>query len=116
MIESLISQGCTLVNRVESEDEIDDYGKPLVQEDSTETVCYLEQRQRSEDASAGETSSSDWLAVFREDEDVNTASALIVDGVIYEFVGAPWPVRDPELDVVSHIEATVRFSRRVEGS
>jgi hypothetical protein len=116
VVESLITLPCTLVGRTESDSETDDYGKPLVEEDSTETVCYLEQRQRDEEGNEGETSTSDWLAAFLPDEDVDTASALIQAGRVFEFVGAPWPVQDVEAGNVSHIEATVRFTGREEDS
>jgi hypothetical protein len=115
VVESLITLPCTLVGRTETE-ETDDYGKPIVEEDTTETVCYLEQRQRAEEGSEGEASRSDWLAAFLADEDVDTASALIQGGRVFEFVGAPWPVQDVEAGTVSHIEATVRWTGREESS
>lgn len=115
MIESLITRSCTLVIRGD-EDETD-FGVLDPEEERIETLCYLEQKRREEDDDQGEFSESDWLACFRSDEEIpDTASALVVEQSVYEFVGAPWPVQDPELGRVSHIEATVRYTGAEEES
>ena len=80
-----------------------------------ETVGELQQTQRTEPGDAGETSDTRWLLVLPAGTVVNTGDAVIVDGEVYEVVGAPWPARNPRLGVASHIEASVRRTAGDEG-
>lgn len=115
MIDALINQACSVILR--EEDDETEYGVPSRETSTLTTVCYLEQSRSTEEAAAGEASESDYLAVFKADEeDLTPASQLVVGGRVYEFVSEPWTVYDPELQANSHIEATVRYTGTQEGS
>lgn len=106
-LSQLITRPCTIVYRTPT-DEAGPYGDKLVEESTFGTVCELQQEARSERAESGELSDTRWVAFFLPGENLNTASALIVDGDTYEVVGDPWEARNPLTDTVSHIEVTLR--------
>jgi hypothetical protein len=115
VIERLINRPCVLERDPESEEaeERDDWAEPSEAPDlgspiQVETVCELQQRRREEPGEHGEMSDTDWVAYFKPDEDVSTASRLIVDDEVYEFVGDPERKRDPFTRRFSHIEASLR--------
>lgn len=89
--------------------ETDDYGNEIPKAAETTTVCEIQQQQRSETASEGELSDTRWLGFFPADTELDTGDVVATDGIgTLELIGAPWPVRDPEDQTVSHLEATLR--------
>lgn len=104
---ALINRPATLIRRTES-GETDDYGNDIPNEDPVEIVAEVQQQDRSEPSQHPDVSNSNWLAFFQPGTVVHAADSLIVDGVEYEVLGEPWPVRDPLSTLGDHIEATVR--------
>jgi hypothetical protein len=112
----LLNRTCTLVIRSASAEE-DDYGNAIEDESSVETVCEIQQRQRSETADEGELSDTSWLGVFPAGTDLRTADAVIVEGLgQFELVGDPWTARNPRTQAESHVEATLRRTGEASGS
>lgn len=107
MLSTLISRPCTITRRSSSGD-LDDYGNETTTEDVVETVCELQQRQRSEPGDQAEFSDTNWVLFLLPDEAIDTSDVVTVDGHVFEMVGDPWVVRNPRTGVDSHIEATVR--------
>lgn len=106
---TLISRPCVLVRGARADR--DDFGlddDPDAEEVRVETVCAIQQRQRTEDPEAGEVSRSDWTGYFLPDETLGTADKVEVDDERYEVVGEPWRVMDLETDEASHLEASLR--------
>lgn len=105
---TLINTPCTLVLSASSDD-ADDYGDITGGEPTLrETVCELQQRRRDEPGGQGEFSDTEWRVYFLPDEQgLDTADALIVEGARYEFVGDPWLAK-VGTPAMHHIEATVR--------
>lgn len=108
MIETLINRPCVITRG--SDAPPDDFGleDPPEPGEEVETVCELQQRNRSEPGEDGEVSSSDWVLFLRADEVLGTADTVEVDGESYEVVGEPWRARNPLTRQFSHVEATVR--------
>lgn len=109
-IASLINRSCTIVVSQATGEE-DDFSNEKAPQSQVATVCEIQQRQRDEDDDQGELSDADWNAFFlpADEDSLSTASQLwVADEGTFEFVGAPWAVRDPETSTVSHVEATLR--------
>ncbi len=109
-LQDLLNRPVTLISRAapDDADDVDEYGNDLPDEPTTQTVCELQQLQRTEPVAAGELSSSDWLLILPAGTPARTGDAAIVDGQIYELVGDPWIARNPRTRQASHIECTVR--------
>ena len=98
---------CVVTSRSASED-TDELGNEKPGESSVETVCYVEQKRRDEDERGGEVSQTEWLGLFPTGTALDTAAAVWVEDLgTFELVGAPWPVKNPRTQVVSHLEATL---------
>ena len=104
MLTNLLNQPCTLIQRTSTGAKTK-YGAKVRAEAITETVCSLQQRQRSDEDE--ELSSSEWSLVLGPDEDVSNIDGAVVAGIRYEFDGQPWPAVDELTGQVHHIEATV---------
>lgn len=104
---TLMSRPCVIVRRSPSATEKNDYGDPLIDETTVETVCEIQQKTRDEPRDAGEVSVDEWLLILPIATDVDTSDRIEVDGSAFEFVGAPWRA-DTGSAAVHHIEATVR--------
>lgn len=111
---SLLNRPMVVINRSDDGD-TDEYGNAIPTETLVETVGELQQAQRTEPGDAGETSDSRWLLVLPAGTVVNTGDAVIVDGEVFEVVGAPWPARNPRTQITHHIEATLRRTAGDEG-
>lgn len=108
MIAQLINTPCTLTLRLPGEKE-DKYGKAIPVEDTVETVCEVQQDTREEPGDQGELSDTRWRAFFPAGTDLSTADSVSVEGLgDFEFVGDPWPARNPRTRQISHVEATLR--------
>src|SRR5689334_17240639 len=106
MLATLLNRPVTITRRLPSSD-TDGYGNEIPDEDTVETVCELQQQQRTEPGDEGELSSTRWLAIFPAGTDLRTGDAIEVDGATYEVFGDPWPARNPRTRAESHVEATV---------
>lgn len=113
-ISDLLTQPCLLLQRDPDGGE-DRYGNETQEETPVETVCALQQRQRTEGGASGAMSSAhgdlsdtSWLLVLPADTQIDNGDAVEVSGQRFELVGAPWPAFDPVAQAVSHLECTVR--------
>lgn len=105
MIANLLNRPCTIARGVEN----DGYGLDTPDEaETTDTVCELQQRNRSEAGDAGEISLSDWVVFLPAGTELTTADRITVEDQTFEVIGAPWPVVHPVSQIASHLEATVR--------
>jgi hypothetical protein len=107
MLSDLITRPCTL-NRATGTKTKDRYGNKRAASETVETVCELQQRRRTEDPEQGELSDTVWDLFLPAGTELTTADSVTVDGVTYQLVGDPWPVRNPATQQDSHVEATVR--------
>lgn len=114
MLSTLINRPCTIWSRSASTD-VDELGDAIDDETATETVCELQQHQRSEPGDQGEFSDTGWLLFLLPGTALDTSDQVEVDGQVFEVVGAPWEVRNPRTQTVSHIEATLRRTAGAEG-
>lgn len=112
MLAQLINRPCLIVHRLSSTT-TDSYGNEIPDEDLIEAVCELQQQQRTEPGTEGETSDTKWMLFLPAGTAITTGDSVEVDGHVYEVTGEPWPARNPRTQAESHIEATVR---RVAGS
>lgn len=106
MIAQLINRPCVIIAR--TTDSEDEYGNETTAESLVETVCELQQTQRSEQSDRAELSETTWTLFFLPDTDVQTNDTVVVGGESYELTGDPWEARNPRTGVMSHIEATAR--------
>lgn len=104
-VTDLIVRPCTLILRSQSTEE-DRYGNEVPGDDELDTVCEIQQRQRSEqdDQPLGR---GEWVGFFLPTEDLNGAAAVRVDGRgTFEFDGPPWLADTGSLDM-HHWEASL---------
>lgn len=107
MLSTLINRPCTIIRRHEGTTR-DAHGNLIPDEEEVETVCELQQRQRSEGDDAGELSDTRWMLFLPAGTEIDTGDGVVVDGQTFEMVGDPWNARNPRTQQESHIEATVR--------
>ena len=110
LVSRLITRPCSITRRVDS-GEVNDYGDPVMTETTVETTCELQKQVRrasEEPAGHGEFSDTLWDLFLLPGTEVGTGDVVTVDGVAYEMVGEPWPVRHPRTGAQTHIEAGVR--------
>lgn len=103
----LLNQACTVTTRTDA-GTVDRYGNPDRTEASTATVCYAEQRVRTENAGEDAVAAEDWLVMLPVGTTVDTADKITVGSLVLEVTGPPWPVRNPRTQTTSHIECTCR--------
>lgn len=101
----LFNQDVTIVSRALSTR--DKYGDQEFSETSTTVRGYVEQRQRSEQGADDAVERTEWLLMVPADTSIDADARVEVDGVQFEVVGPPWPVRNPRTRVTSHLEATL---------
>lgn len=108
-LNGLINRPCTITHR-SAGTERNEFGDEIPAETTTETVCELQQRQRSEDSDRGEISSTGWVLFLPYDTLLATGDTVTVGGVSYEVDGEPWAALDPEPHTGddSHIEASLK--------
>jgi hypothetical protein len=112
-IANLITRECVLILR-DPTGTRDDYGNETTLDYTDDSLCELQQRSANERDDSGESSDDDWNVFFLTGTDLTTASAVQVDGDVYEFVGAPWTVRHPITGADSHIEVKARRTAGAE--
>lgn len=104
----LLNQTCTITTRTDA-GTADRYGNPDQTEATTSTVCYAEQRSRSETKDGkGEVQQEDWLVILPAGTTVNGLDKITVGTLVLEVVGPPWPVRNPRTQSESHVECNAR--------
>lgn len=113
-VEQLLNRPCTIVKRSQTETEDDGYGNERPAETLIQTVCELQQLQRSEHDDA--VSDTLWLIVFPAGTDIDAIDAADIEGERYQLIGDPWDARDPLTQAVSHVEATARRTGEAESS
>lgn len=100
----LLTQPATITPRTPGTTK-DEYGNTaMVDGTPFDTVGYFEQTQATEVLVDRQTYISDWLIVLHAGTPVSSADRITHDGQSFELVGPPWPVWNPRLGVVSHIE------------
>ena len=91
-----------------SEGAADVYGDPTQVDSSVDSVCYIEQRRVTESTGNATVASEDWLGVFLADEVLSSTSKVTAMGATFEVDGPPWPVWNPRIERVDHIECNLR--------
>lgn len=104
---SLLGRPCTIVQRSDS-GATDPYGNDVATEALLETVCEIQQQRRDEPGDQGEVSDARWLGILPAGTELGTGDGVLVDDMLFECVGAPWPVRNPRTGQESHVEASLR--------
>lgn len=103
----LLNQTCTITTRTDAATK-DRYGNPDQTEATVSTVCYAEQRQRTEASGEGLVAIEEWLVMLPVGTTVDAADKITVGTLALEVVGPPWPVRNPRTQSTSHLECTCR--------
>lgn len=104
---ALLNRSVTLVRRSPS-GAVDEFGGDIATETLVETVGELQQQRRDEPGDAGEMSDTRWLLILPAATDIDTGDGVVCDGLIFEVVGAPDPLRNPRKMTASHVEVTLR--------
>lgn len=121
----LLSTPCTVHLRAAARDSGDDvvrdrYNNPVLEDVDLELRGHFEQKSASEDRVDTEAGAEEWLvmlpATYVADADSDTYLELPLDNVAgvtvgeleLELIGPPWPVNNPRLRRVSHLEARGR--------
>ena len=108
MLSNLLNRPCVLHRPTGTVTE-DAYGNSTATRVDVATVGELQQRRRDEPEGQGETSESDWVLFLPAGTEVTTADTVTVDPLgDFEFVGQPWPVRNPRTQQESHLECSVK--------
>lgn len=115
MLSTLLNRPCTIWSRSASGD-LDELGDAIDNETATQTVCELQQRQRTEPRSESDLSDTGWLLILPAGTAVDTSDRVEVDGHVFEVIGDPWVARNPQTQTVSHIEATLRRTAGAENA
>lgn len=102
-----MNQSCTVTTRTDA-GITDRYGNPDRTEATTTTVCYAEQRTRTEAGGEGLVAGEDWLVLLPAGTTVDAADKITVGSLVLEVVGPPWPAHNPRTKATSHIECTCR--------
>ena len=102
---SLINRPVTLRHKTGGTS-IDRDGNEIPEVVEIDTVCELQQRQRRENEE--QIGDATWVAFFLPGETIGSGDELVVDNVVYQVEGDPWPARNPRTQQASHIEATLR--------
>lgn len=84
-----------------------DYNAPAFTETTSSKPCYLEQLDRTEDASGRDTSAATHRAFFDPDVILSAIDTVVIDGTTYEVVGIPDIAFNARTGVAHHVEATL---------
>lgn len=103
----MITRECILIQRVPT-GSYDRFGNDQDLDATEDALCELQQRTPNERGDSGEVSDDEWRVFFLPGVDLSTASAVQVDGEVYELVGDPWVARNPRTGATSHIEVKAR--------
>lgn len=103
-IDRLLTRACTIERVTEPADDYDQTpGVPT----AIETRCELQQTKTDEQLE-GAAQETEWLLFLPADVELAGADAVVVDGTRYQLTGDPWPVHNPRIGRVDHIEARLR--------
>lgn len=106
-VANLLNQACTITTRTTAAT-TDRYGNPGESTATTTTVCYAEQRNRSEDTANANQQSQDWLVMLPAGTSVDGTDRITIGSLVLEVVGPPWSARNPRTQAVSHVECSAR--------
>ena len=109
---ALLNRACTITGRTFT-GQLDEYGDEIATETTIDTVCELQQQQRTETDDPGTRAASTWTLFLPAGTTIGPADTVTVDGQDFELVGEAWPARNPRTQTESHMEATIR---RVAGA
>lgn len=112
-ITTLVNLPCVLIRRSGDSDDFDD---TLPDEHYVDTVCEIQQQQRSEPTDEGDLSVTQWLVIFPAGTVADSGDAVLVEDAEYQLIGAPWAVRNPRTGVEHHVEASATQTRGPGGS
>lgn len=84
-----------------------DYNAPTFIESTFTEPCYLEQIERSEDATGRDTSVGTHRAFFDPDVTLSPIDTVVIDGTTYDVVGTPDVAFSGRTGVPHHLEATL---------
>lgn len=115
MLTDLLTLPCTITRRTPSGDAVDEYGNEALDENTSSTVCELQQRQRGEDDADGQIARGEFLLILPAGTVLHTADTVTIDGDDYEVQGEPWAARNPRTQAASHLEATVTRVTSTDG-
>jgi hypothetical protein len=104
---SLLTRPCTIEHRTQVGPP-DDYGTPTDVIVTEDVLCEVQQRSRNESEGMAEVGIEQWFLCLPPFVSVTTLDRVVIDGLRYEFVGPPWPVRHPRTGAASHVECTVK--------
>lgn len=117
---SLLNTPCIVVKREPAvgglnpwDEPTDGYGNATQVDTQVQTVCSLQQSSRDEPGAAGELSITDWDLFLPAGTSLDTGDAVLVGGVKYEVVGAPWNATEGSA-AVNHMAASVRRTASAE--
>lgn len=112
---TLIATPCTIVRRTAGGD-IDELGNPIATEETTETVCELQQKRSDEPVTEGEFGTSVWDCFFPSGTIIDTTDGVIVDPHgVFEVVGNPWHANQGSA-AVNHVATTLKRTGDIEAS
>lgn len=107
-VAALMNQACTITARSDS-GSVDRYGNPTDTTADTATVCYAEQKVRTEDTANTDQQSQEWLVLLPVGTSVDGHDLITVGSLTLEVTGPPWSAHNPRTQAVSHIECTARM-------
>lgn len=105
--ERLMRLPCT-ITRVARGVTADRYGDPDDEEQTTPTLCWLEQTRRTEDTTSQDLQDTTWNLYLPADTDISGSDRIEVAGDSYELFGPPWSAIHPRTGAATHIEATLK--------
>lgn len=106
-ISTLLNRSCTITHRTTGVT-VDAYGNEIPATATADTVCELQQQQRTETNERGTVIEDVWLLVLPADTTISAEDTVTIDGEAFHVHGDPWTVRNPRTQTTHHIEATVR--------
>lgn len=106
---ALMNQACTITTRVDAATK-DRYGNPDHTEATVSTVCYWEQRSRTETSGEGVVAVEEWLVMLPAGTTVDQNDKITVGALSLEVLGPAWPALNPRTQSTSHVEVTCKRS------
>lgn len=103
-VTGLMTATVTITRR--TPDGTDEYGNPDTVETTETTVGYAEQATAYDDRQ--ERSTEEWRVFLPAGTALDAGDRVAIYEVTLEVAGPPWPVTNPRLGAVSHVETTAR--------
>lgn len=109
----LMNRPVTILRR-SADGRTDEYGNPTETFEEIAAVGEVQKQQRADEEpdDAGEVSDTRWLGFFPPETELRTGDAIRVKGIgDLELTGDPWPIYNPRLRTVSHLEVPLRITK-----